>query len=188
MLCGLRMSQDIVQEKIDQTYQNYQSAVGITDDVQVFGDDWTHDLHLHRVTERTWKAGFKLNLDKCKSKSCSFFGNIYTLQGVKPDPKNTQASKKMQEPPTKQERNSLNGMLNYQNQFTSASISDFRNLLKKDVLFHWTNNYEKDFWELNNSISSDACFQYYNPSKPVPLQVDASQRWLATVLIQKDSG
>ena len=71
---GLKMSQDIFQKKIDQTYEKCKGAVGIADDIQVFGSDQTHDLHLHEAMERTRKAGIKLNYDKCivKSRSCSF--------------------------------------------------------------------------------------------------------------------
>ena len=53
--------------------------------------------------ERTRKAGFKLNFDKCivQLKSCRFFGEIYTPQGVQPDPKKVEAIKKIQAPSTK---------------------------------------------------------------------------------------
>ena len=45
---GLRMSQDIFQQKIDQMYENCKGAVGIADDVQVFGNEKTHDRNLHK--------------------------------------------------------------------------------------------------------------------------------------------
>ena len=35
-------------------------------------------------------------------------------------------------------------------------------------------------------MSYDECFQYFNPTKPVILQVDASKRRLGSVLVQKD--
>ena len=71
---GLKMSQDVFQKKIDQTYEKCKGAVGIADDIQVFGSDQTHDLHLHEAMERTRKAGIKLNYEKCivKTRSCSF--------------------------------------------------------------------------------------------------------------------
>ena len=47
---GLKMSQDIFHRMIDQTY-NCQSTLGIADDVQAFGDDSDHDLHLYGVIE-----------------------------------------------------------------------------------------------------------------------------------------
>ena len=43
---GLKMSQDVFQKKIDQAFENCKCAVGIADDIQVFGTDDNHDLHL----------------------------------------------------------------------------------------------------------------------------------------------
>ena len=34
---GLKKSQDVFQKKIDQTYEKCKGAVGIADDIQVFG-------------------------------------------------------------------------------------------------------------------------------------------------------
>ena len=83
-LC-LRMLQDIFQKKIDETYEKCRGAVGIADDINIFGTESTHDYNLHEAMERTRKAGITLNFDKCivKSKSCSFFCEIYTSQGLK---------------------------------------------------------------------------------------------------------
>ena len=74
------MSQDIFQKKIDETYKNCRGAVGIADDINVVGTESTHDYNLHEAKERSGKAGIKLNFDKgiVKSKSCSFFDEIYT--------------------------------------------------------------------------------------------------------------
>ena len=98
-------------QKIDQTYEKWKGAVGIADDIQVFGSDHTHDLRLHEAIERTRKAGIKLNYDKCivKTRSCSFFGNIYAPEGIKPDPSKIDAIKRMEAPSTRQELQSYFG-------------------------------------------------------------------------------
>ncbi|CAB4002393.1 Hypothetical predicted protein, partial [Paramuricea clavata] len=73
---GLRMSQDVFQFKIDETYRNCPGATGIADDITVHGrDESNHDLHLHDAMERTRMAGIKLNQEKCiiKTSECSFF-------------------------------------------------------------------------------------------------------------------
>ena len=93
--------------------------------------------------ERTRRTGVKLNYDKCiiESKSCRFFGNIYTLEGVKPDPSKVDAIKRMEAPSTKQELQSILGMVNYLHSYIphmSDLTSNFRNFLKKDSLFQWT--------------------------------------------------
>ena len=69
----------------------------------------------------------------------------------------------------------------------SDITSNLRKCLKKDVLFQWTDNPEKDFQELKNKISIDAHLQYNNLSKPVILQADISKRLQGVVHIQKDS-
>ena len=45
------MGQDIFDRKIDQTYENCKGAVGIADDVQVFGSEETHDSMFHEAKE-----------------------------------------------------------------------------------------------------------------------------------------
>ena len=186
---GLKMLQDIFQKKIDQTYEKCKGAVGIADDIQVFGSDQTHDLHLHKAMERTRKAGIKLNYDKCivKTRSCSFFGNIYTPEGIKPDPSKIDAIKRMEAPSTKQELQSFLGMVNYLSSYIhhmSDLTSNLRNLLKKDSFFQWTETHEAEFQILKKAISKDVNLQYFDPKKPVVLQVDASQVGLGAPLLQ----
>ena len=98
-----------------QHFDNCKGAVGKADDIQVFSTDDNHDLYFHEAMERTRKADIKLNYDKCitNSKSCNFFGNVYTPQGLMSDPKKVQAIKQMQVPSTKQELQSFIGMINY---------------------------------------------------------------------------
>ena len=159
---GLKMSQGVFQKKIDQAFENCKGVVGIADDIQVFSTDDNHDLHLHEPMERMRKAGIKLNYAKCtiKSKSCNFFGNMYTPQGVMPDPKKVQVIKQMQAPSTKQELQSFTSMINYLSQFV-PTISDLstplRKFLKRDVLFQWTASHEEEFKKLKDIINSDMC-------------------------------
>ena len=74
---GLRMSQDIMQRKINQRYKNCKGAVGIAYDVQVFGNEKTPDRNLHEAVECTRKAGIKLNFDKCIIK-IKYYGSLVT--------------------------------------------------------------------------------------------------------------
>ena len=84
---GSRMSQDIFQFKIDETFRDCQGAIGIADADTIYGkNDKEHDIYLHDTMECTRKAGMQLNEKKCviKTKECNFFGTPYTLDGVKP--------------------------------------------------------------------------------------------------------
>ena len=92
---------------MDQTFERCKGTIPIVDDIQMFGTDDNHDTYLHEAMERVISAGIKLNFDKyvIKSKSCTFFGNIYTPQTVKPDPKKVEAIKKMETPQTNRSYN-----------------------------------------------------------------------------------
>ena len=81
--------------------------------------------------------------DKIKIKY--LFGNVYTPQGVKPDPNKVKAIKKMEASQTKQELQSFLGMVNYLGQYIknmAEHTTNLRLLLRKDVLFQWTESHE----------------------------------------------
>ena len=100
MFYGLNISHNIFQKRMDQSFEICNGAIIIADGIQEFGTDDSHDMHLHETMERVRCAGIKLHFEKCviKSKSCTLFGNVYTTQRVKPDPKKVEAIKKMKTP------------------------------------------------------------------------------------------
>ena len=77
---GMKSSQDIYQKKKDQAFEKCKGAFAIADDIQAYGNDTNHDMHLHEAMERTRQAGLRLIYHKCviKTKLCIFFGNVYT--------------------------------------------------------------------------------------------------------------
>ncbi len=70
LLFGLRVSQDIFQQKMDQILlEAGDGLLGIADDVCVFGeDDDKHDEALHRLMEVARKHGLVFCLEKCEIK------------------------------------------------------------------------------------------------------------------------
>ena len=55
------------------------------------------------------------------------------------------------------------------------------------MLFQWTESHEANFHKLKKSISSDTFLMYFDTSKPITLQFDASQVGLGGFLLQEDS-
>ncbi len=84
---GLKVSQDVFQEKMDFLLDRCQGAVGIADDITVYGkDDAEHDAHLDELMKIASQHGLVFNPDKCDIKvpRISFFGNVYDAEGVHP--------------------------------------------------------------------------------------------------------
>lgn len=86
---GLSVSQDLFQAKMDQILEGLHGVASIADDIVVYGkDEEEHDRNLTALMERAAEAGMVVNSDKCiiKQNNISFFGNMYTDSGIKPDP------------------------------------------------------------------------------------------------------
>ena len=187
---GLKASQDVFQQLMDETYLGCKGAAGIADDIQVYGKDGKeHDVHLHETLERTRQAGIKLNFEKCqvKQKSVKFFGNIYSEKGVEPDPGKVEAIKNIDAPHNKADLHTFLGLVNYLRQYVpnlSHHTGPLRELLKEDVEFQWTESHQEVFNKLKELITTATTLRFYDRNKPVTLQVDASTKGLGAVLMQ----
>ena len=189
---GVRMSQGIFQFKIDETYRNCEGAIGIVDDITVYGkNDKEHDFHLHETIERTRKAGIKLNDEKCviKTKECNFFGMLYAPDGVKPRPDQVQAIKNLEPPKDKKEPHTFLRMATYMSSFIPKLANHtvpLRDLLKENVDFAWNPSHSKAFEKVKSLISNSTTLAYYNRNETVVLHVDASIKGLGAALFQNN--
>ena len=66
----------------------------------------------------------------------------------------------------------------------STLIAPLHELLKKDTDFTWNCTFNAAFQHLKDVVISDTTLQYFDPSLPVTIQVDASQVGLGAVLLQ----
>ena len=86
---GLSASQDIFQSRMDLILEQCDGAEGIADDVVVYGaTEDEHDKNLHQLMNVATRNGLVFNSSKCliNERSVSFFGLIYGIDGIKPDP------------------------------------------------------------------------------------------------------
>ncbi|GFO37707.1 Pol polyprotein [Plakobranchus ocellatus] len=87
---GLKVSQDIFQQKMDQILEECPGTLGISDDICVFGaTEEEHDRNLRNLMEVSKKRGLVFNKDKChiKKDRINFYGLIWDSKGAHPDPK-----------------------------------------------------------------------------------------------------
>ena len=74
---------------MDEILEHLPGVVGITDDVCVYGkDEVEQDQYLRGLMEKAKKCGPVFNSEKCtiRQPEISFFGNIYSRDGIRPDP------------------------------------------------------------------------------------------------------
>ena len=119
----------------------------------------------------------------------SFFGEIYSKEGVEPDPKKIQGIEEMTVPETKQQLQSFLGMVTYMGNFIphlSHHTEPLRQLLKKDDTFYLDDQLTRSFQEIKHLLKKAATkpLGYYDQRKEVIVQADASLRGLGACLIQ----
>ena len=86
---------------MDQILENVKGATGISDDVVVYGKtEEEHDESLRNLMKAAAEHGLVFNSEKCniKTQSITFFGAIYTHEGVQPDLVNFRDMKAMPAP------------------------------------------------------------------------------------------
>ena len=113
---GLQMSQDMFQMRRDQITDRLPGVIAIHNDICIYGKTQEqHDKHLLQLYKTASKTGLVFNSRKCHigKPQITFYGIIFAVQGMKPDPIKIQA---LQDLPTPQNQKHLQlflGLVNY---------------------------------------------------------------------------
>ena len=189
---GLKMSQDVFQMQMDQITNRLPSVIAIHDDICVFGKDTKeHDYNLLQLMKTAQGHGLVFNSSKCAihKSQISYYGTIFTAQGMKPDPEKVQALQDLPAPQNPKQFQSFLGLINYLQPFLS-NLAAKTTFLRKQVT-NWDCNPSTNqaFNNLKSWISNmllKTILAYYDRTKPLILQTDASEYGLSAALIQNN--
>jgi hypothetical protein len=67
----------------------------------------------------------------------------------------------------------------------SSITAPLREILKKKNTFEWIENYQRAFDKVKQAISEEITLNYFDSTKEIVLQVDASTKGLGAALIQE---
>ena len=188
---GICSAAEVFQEAIRQTLSGIPGAINLSDDILVFGKTQAeHNANLKATLQRLKEKGLTLSREKCEfnKSSLQFFGHIFSAAGLAPDPEKIRAVMDMSAPKSAEEVRSLLGMTNYCGArfiYDYATITHcLRELTKKNVQFHWSQQHETAFKTLKTSLTRTPVLSYYDPTAPIELHVDASPFGLCAILMQ----
>ena len=189
---GLKMSQDIFQMRMDDIVAQCPGVLAIHDNVFIYGkDNKDHDANIINLFNVAQKEGLIFNSKKCgiKQESVTFFGGVFSTQGYSPDLEKIQGISKMTPPQMKQELQSFLSAVNYLQTFIphlSSNTEPHWALFKKKNSFTWDENSNMCFQKIKTLLQKALLrpLRYYDWSKPVTLQCDASLKGLGACIIQ----
>ena len=194
---GIKTAPEEYQRRIHESLQGLKGIEDIVDDILCVGEGDTyesavkdHDRNLIALLERCRERNIKLNPKKLQliKQEVPYIGHVLTPDGLKPDPSKVKAIVAMPTPSDKKALQRLLGMITYLGKFL-PNLSDvtkpLRRLLDKDVQWHWNDTHAKSWKQVKQLITREVVLKYFDPSKEVTLQCDASKSGLGAVILQE---
>ena len=149
-----------------------------------------HDKKLRSFLRKCTKEKIHLNIEKIKlrEKKVTYIGHTLSAEGVTPGEDKVKSIIQM---PTPQDVTGIKrflGMIQYIDKFIKnlrTRTENMRRLTRKDVPWNWTEKEEAEMKDLKKAITSTPTIRYYDVSKDVLIQCDASKCGLGVVLLQE---
>ena len=189
---GLKMSQDVFQMQMDQITDRLPGIIAIHDDICMYGKDTTeHDRNLLKLMQTAQDHGLVFNKNKCSvcQAKISFYGAIFTVQGMKPDPVKVQALQDLPTPHHPKQLQAFLGLINYLQPFLPGLASKTTSLREQVTNWDWDPSTDQSFHHLKSWICNTllkTTLAYYDMTQPLVLQTDASEYGLSAALLQNN--
>lgn len=131
----------------------------------------------------------RLSLKKLhfKVKEVKFHGHILSAEGLRADPEKIRAVQEMPHPTDTKAVQRFIGFVTYLAKFMprlSDVCEPLRRLLDKDVEWHWLPKHEAAIEEIKRLVTTAPILRYYDSTKPVTIQSDASLKGLGCCQLQ----
>ena len=194
---GIYSAPEVWQRTMHEFVEDLEGVEVIADDFLIAGFGST-DRKVNQSLERNERAflekcrlwNLKLNHAKVKrhQTSVKFMGHLFTSQGLMPDPEKIQAILQMPEPDDLTALKRFLGMVTYLAKFMphlSQMTEPLRRLEDKNVEFQWLEQHSIAMNTIKKFLTEAPVLRYYDVSKPVTVQCDASQSGLGAVLLQE---
>lgn len=188
---GIASAPEEFQRRLTEGLTGLNGVTVVADDLLIYGTTrQQHDINLRALLERARKIGLKLNKDKCRflQKELPYIGHLLTTDGIKPDPNKVTAIREMQPPTTQLGVKRFLGHVTYMAKFVknlAAESEPLRRLLKQGNSFSWDTDQKASFDKLKTILTDSDTLQYFDVTKPVVLQTDASTAGIGAALFQE---
>uniref|UniRef100_A0A8C5PED6 Gypsy retrotransposon integrase-like protein 1 n=1 Tax=Leptobrachium leishanense TaxID=445787 RepID=A0A8C5PED6_9ANUR len=180
-----RFLNDIFRDILDQFVIIY------LDDILIYSNTAeSHETHVRTVLLRLLKHHLYAKLEKClfHTRSIEFLGFIITPGYIQMDPAKVKAVTTWPAPANKKGVQCFIGFCNFYRKFVknfSAIARPLTNLTKIQTPFRWSEEAQKAFHQLKETITTAPVLAIPDPTLPYTLEVDASAFAVGSILSQR---
>ena len=191
LLFGVNAAAEIFQNATAEMLSDIPRVKNLSDDIIIYGKTQVdHDASLHATLKQLEERGAKLIREKCNIsvQEFTFFGHVFSSDGIKPDPQKIAAIVNAESPATVSEVRSFLGMTQYIARFIlnySSLTEPLRQLTRRDAPWIWGRREETAFQDLKQALAGADVMDYFNPSRHTEVLVDASPLGVAAILMQE---
>lgn len=191
---GLKNSPGIFQRILNNIIRrNNLSAwcINYIDDIIIFSKSLEEHMdHVEKVLRAIYKEGFKLKFEKCSlaKNEIKYLGHIISKNTVRPTTENVVSIRNFPIPDTRKKVRQFLGKVNFYRKYipnTIRLLEPLHNLLRKNVVFSWTQECQEAFMKTKNLLCSEPVLTIYNTNAPTVIYTDASIEGLGAVLKQQ---
>lgn len=189
---GLKNAPATFQRLMDNAFRGLigKSCFAYIDDIVIFGNTLEeHNRNLQLVLQRVKELGLRLEPTKCEylKPELEYLGHLITADGVKPNPAKIEAIKNFKNLKTVKDVQSFLGLAGYYRKFIknfSSIARPLTRLTQKEMIFDWTPDCEKAFYDLRHALTTAPVLRFPNFEEQFTLTTDASNHGLGAVLSQ----
>ncbi|KAI5750921.1 hypothetical protein M8J77_002494 [Diaphorina citri] len=189
---GLASVPEVFSKKVIQIFSDLEGVEVYFDDIIIAGKDGAdHDKLLLEVLKRARQFNVKFNADKLqyRKSSVKFLGQIISKDGVRVDEEQVSAVAKMERPQSKKELMRFLGITKYLSKFipnVSEVSAPLRELTKDRAEWIWSDCHQKSFQRLKTLICTSPVLRYFDDTKQLIIETDASKSGLGSCLLIED--
>ena len=182
-------------KRIKQVIEGLDGVEQIKDDLVIHGRGKEHDVRLKAVLERFREYNLTLRREKCKfgQQEVVWFGNVFSKQGMSPDPRKVEIIKNWVRPEDKAAVKSFLQTVQFNSGYMrpgeGKTYSDItkplRELTRQGVRFVWSQDCEDSFTVLKDLLCSDTVMVPYDPKRRTRIYVDHGPEGVAATVAQR---
>ncbi|XP_065188042.1 uncharacterized protein K02A2.6-like [Sycon ciliatum] len=186
---GVSSAPSIWQKAIEQVLQGLEGVVVYFDDILICGNtQQQHDERLRAVLRRFAETGLRLRREKCEigKPQVSYLGFTLSKAGLQPSRDKVLSIQNAPRPHDVSTLRSFLGLVNFFGRFIpncSSLLQPLNELLKKDVVFNWTDACQSAFAKVKEFLIADPVMAHYDVTLPLILECDASPAGIGAALL-----
>ena len=195
---GAKPATDLFHAKVRQSLERSPKCLSIHDNILIWGNDEEEFLaNLDSGLATLKENGWTLRREKCTfgQTSVSWFGWIFSEQGLSADPRKIQAIKDAGKPASSDDVKSFLQAVQFNSKFMFDSEEAYaqitlplRQLTHKNTHFKWTPACEQSYNQIISTMTSETALRPFDPKLRTVLVTDASQVGIAATVYQDDKG